>query len=405
MAINRYRLKNRADNGDKRAKLILNLLERPDRLIGLILLGNNFINILASAIVTVIATRLYGDGAIPIAAGILTLFLLIFSEVLPKTLAATKPEFLAYPASPALKVLSFFFMPLVALINLITNSILKMLGLYNSRNEDGEALSSSELRTLVLESKSMMPRQHHHMLMSILDLEALSVEDIMIPRTDIGGIDLEDEWDEVLNDIRKTPYSRLVVFNGDLNETVGILRMRSLAGHAYVAEELNHDSLLSLLEEPYYIPEGTALQTQLVNFQQNRHRFGLVVDEYGDIVGAVTMEAILEEIVGKFTSDPIHTLRSRISKSNADNSYTVDAGMSIRVINRALNLDLPVEDARTLNGLVLQQFEDIPSDGDIATINDHQFEILRVDGRRVISLKIRPNHPATHEPALDEPHQ
>ncbi|MFN2310053.1 MAG: HlyC/CorC family transporter, partial [Gammaproteobacteria bacterium] len=292
MTLNRYRLRHLAKNRHRGAMRAQRLLERPDRLIGLILLGNNFVNILASAIATLIGMRLFGEVGIAIATGALTLVVLIFSEVAPKTLAALHPERIAFPASflyiPLLKLLY----PLVWVINKIANAFLGLLGV-SPEQSGGHALSSEELRTVVLEAGAMIPKRHQKMLLNLLDLEKATVEDIMIPRNEVVGVDLSDDIEEITEILTHTQYTRLPVFEDSIDHVVGILHLRSIVP-LLKRGDLTHDALRSVLREPYFIPEGTSLNRQLLNFQRESRRTGLVVDEYGDIQGLVALEDILE---------------------------------------------------------------------------------------------------------------
>ena len=388
MAINRYRLRHRAKAGHAGAMRVSELLRRPDRLIGLILLGNNFVNILASSLATVIAIRLLGDAGIALAAVSLTIVLLIFSEVTPKTLAALHPERFAYPASWVLAPLLKLFYPLVWLVNTVANAILKPLGV-NSAESTQQSLSPAELRTVVIESSGMIPRRHRDMLLSILDLEAATVEDIMIPRSDVEGIDLNDDWDEILEKIKRSQYSRLPVYRDSVDQVIGILHLRTLVGGSQDDTELDREQLQQLLEEPYFIPEGTPLQTQLLNFQRHQLRIGLVVDEYGDLQGLATLEDILEEIVGEFTTDPMALARKHITPQD-DGSYLVDGSTPIRLINRSLHWQLPTDGPKTINGLIMEYLETIPEPGTGLLLAGHPVEIVKTTGNRVKTALIKP---------------
>ena len=386
MTLNRYRLKHLADEGHKAASLAQRLLERPDRLIGLILLGNNFVNILASSLATVLALRLGGEGAIPLAAGILTLVILIFSEVAPKTLAALHPEKLAFPAAwiytPLLKV-SY---PLVALVNFFANSLLRLLRVY-PEDSGRDTLSKEELRTILNEAGALIPRKHQKMLLGILDLEKATVEDIMIPRQEIDGIDLDEPWDELVQDLLEMPYTQALVYRGSIDNVVGFIHARHLM-QALMAGELTPEKLESLIQEPYYIPEGTPLNTQLLNFQKAKRRVGLVVDEYGDVLGLVTMSDLLEQIVGEFTSDP--TDRISDVTPQEDGSYLVSGSANVRELVKTFGWELPTDGPRTFNGLILEQLESIPEPGTSLLINGYPVEILQTQGNAVKTARIHP---------------
>jgi len=356
MSLNRYRLKHLTKSGHRGAKRAYNLLERPDQLIGVILIGNNFVNILASAIATVIATRLWGDAGIAIATALLTLVILIFAEVTPKTLAAIYPEKIAFPASLVLLPLLKLIYPIVWIVNLISNNLLKLLG-HKELVSNTDHLSREELRTLVHESGTRIPVRHRRMLLSILDLGQVTVEDIMIPRSEISGIDIEDDIDQILAQLKSSQHTRLPVFRGDINNIIGMLHMRNIAKFL-THEKVNKAAIMQCCREPYFIPEGTTLNTQLLNFQKVKRRIGIVVDEYGDVVGLATLEDILEEIVGEFTTD-IATTSPDITRLD-DGTFMINGSATIRTINRILDWNLPTDGPKTLNGLILEALEAIP---------------------------------------------
>lgn len=386
MTLNRYRLRHLADKGHPGARLAQRLLEKPDKLIGLILLGNNFVNILASSLATVLALKLGGEGAIAIAAGLLTLVILIFSEVAPKTLAALHPEKLAFPAAwvytPLLKVMY----PLVWLVNLIANGVLRLLKVYPVNNA-GDALSKDELRTVVAEAGALVPRQHHKMMLNILDLERATVEDIMIPRHEIDGIDLREDWEDLLQDLQQMPYTQALVFRGNMDHVVGFVHARRLM-RVLMSGKLTHESLKEVITPPYYIPEGTPLNTQLVNFQKTHQRVGLVVDEYGDVLGLVTLSDLLEEIVGQFTSDPTDSISD--VQPQEDGSFLVDGGANVRELVRTFGWDLPTAGPRTFNGLIIEQLEDMPQTGTSVLIAGYPVEIMQIQENAVKTARIAP---------------
>jgi Mg2+/Co2+ transporter CorB len=389
MTLNRYRLLHLAEEGHATARLAERLLKRPDRLIGLILLGNNFVNILASSLATVIALRLGGEGAIAVATFLLTLVVLVFAEVAPKTLAALHPERLAFPATWIYTPLLHRWSPLrliVWVVNAIANGLLKALKLYPVGVE-GEALSQEELRTVVAEAGAMIPQKHRKMLLNILDLEKATVEDIMIPRNEIDGIDIGAPMDEILQDIKETPYTRILVFDGSIDNVLGFLHARRVM-HAALTEELDKERLRGLIREPYYIPEGTPLNRQLLQFQRQKRRLALVVDEYGDVQGLVTLGDLLEEIVGEFTTDPSDSIAD--VRAQEDGSYLVDGGASVRELVRTLHWELPTDGPKTLNGLILEQLESIPETGISLLINGYPVEILQTHGNAVKTARIRP---------------
>jgi Mg2+/Co2+ transporter CorB len=388
MSMNRYRLRHRAKAGHRGALRASKLLERPDRLIGLILLGNNFVNILASSLGTVIGIRLLGDEAgIAAAALVLTLALLIFGEVAPKTLAALHPERVAYPAALVLTLLLKLLYPIVWAVNGLVNLLLKPLGV-TSVDPSLQSLSAEELRTVVLEAAVMIPKRHQKMLLSILDLEEITVDDIMVPRNEIEGIDWEDDWKDIIAQLTRSQYTRLLVYRGDINHVLGFLHLRRVANLLTSKSELRREDLQDLIREPYFIPQGTPLNTQLLNFQQQHRRYGLVVDEYGEFMGLVTLEDILEEIVGEFTTDPLALTRKVIQQQ--DGGYLVDGSISIRTLNRTLNWQLPLTGPKTLNGLIMEYLETIPEPGTQLLLEDHPVEIVKTSGNRVRTVLIRP---------------
>ncbi|MBB1485299.1 HlyC/CorC family transporter [Oceanospirillum sediminis] len=392
MSINRYRLSHKAKNKDKSALRVSRLLERPDRLIGVILIGNNFVNILASSIATIIAIRLYGDAGIAIATALLTLVILIFAEVTPKTLAAMHPERVAYPASLLLTPLLKIMYPLVFMVNVITNGLLRLMGI-NQNDSSNDQLTPEELRTVVLESGSMIPRRHKTMLLSILDLESMTVNDIMIPRHEIQGIDLDDSMDSIMQQLQSCRHTRLILYKGDINNVLGILHMRHASRFMARTEPAKED-LLAEAREPYFIPETTPLQTQLLHFQKLQRRIAIVVDEYGDVMGIVTLEDILEEIVGDFTS-PMSGHNDEIqpeppsaeAETDEPQNFIVDGTASIRDINKSLDWALPVDGPKTLNGLIMEQLESIPEAHVCLRIDDYYLETTEIQGNLVQKVR------------------
>jgi Mg2+/Co2+ transporter CorB len=385
MALNRYRLKNLAENGHRSAKLASRLLERPDRLLGVILLGNNLVNLSAASISTIAALRLYGEPAIALFTFILTLVVLIFAEVAPKTLAMRHPESIAYPASYILIVLLWLLYPLVWVINLIANQVLR---LFNSNQEyNQDALNKDELRTVVSEAESLIPKSHHDMLMSILDLERITVEDIMVPRNAIECIDLDDEWDEILEQLATSHHTRLPVFQGNIDNVVGVLHLRR-AIHAIQMDNLDREKLMKILRPAYFVPVDTPVMQQLLIMQNEHHRLGLAVDEYGDLQGMVTMDEILEEIVGEFTTQAIGEAPDVHKQS--DGSFMVYGMASIRDVNRNMGWELPVDGPKTLNGLILERLEDIPQPGTTMLIDNYPVEVVQTKGAAVRMARIYP---------------
>ncbi|MCG6965552.1 MAG: HlyC/CorC family transporter [Chromatiaceae bacterium] len=387
MTLNRYRLRHLAAAGHPGAKLAERLLSKPDRLIGLILLGNNFVNIMASSLATVIAIELGGEGAIPLAAGLLTLVVLIFSEVAPKTLAALHPERVAFPASwvytPLLRVL----FPLVWLVNLMANAVLRMLGV-SPEDTEGNALSREELRTVVNEAGAMIPKRHQKMLLNILDLEKVNVDDIMVPRSEIDGIDLDNSFDDIVEQMEQTPYTRMLVYRGNIDHVVGFVHSRR-AMQALLDGELTRESFEALIREPYFIPKGTPLNRQLLNFQRNRRRTALVVDEYGDVQGLVTMADLLEEIVGEFATDPADGIADVLPQD--DGSFLVDGSANLRDLVRTMHWELPTDGPKTLNGLIVEHLESLPETGTSLLVAGYPVEVVQTQDNAVKTARIRPH--------------
>ncbi|CZF78580.1 HlyC/CorC family transporter [Grimontia marina] len=387
MALNRYRLRHLSKQGHKGAKRVEKLLERPDRLIGLILIGNNLVNILASAIATILGMRLFGDLGVAIATGGLTLVILVFAEVTPKTLAALYPERVSYTSSLLLNVLMKALYPLVWVVNGITNGFLRLMGL-TTTHDGKDHLSSEELRTVVNEAGGLIPRRHQNMLLSILELEEITVDDIMVPRNEITGINVNDDWKAIMRQLTHAPHGRMVLYRDNIDEVVGMLRVRE-AYRMMVENEFNKENLLRAADEVYYIPEGTPLNVQMLKFQRNKQRIGMIVDEYGDIIGLVTLEDILEEIVGEFTTSLSPSLAEEIT-ALPDGSFMIDGTANIRDLNKSLNWDLPTDGPRTLNGLILEHLEDIPSSQLSIEVEGHQMEIVEVAENMIKQVKILP---------------
>mgnify|MGYP001816661505 FL=1 len=383
MSLNRYRLKHLQNNKHRGAIRAGKLLDRPDRLIGLILIGNNLVNIFASAIATVIAIRLWGDAGIFIATFALTLVILIFAEITPKTLAALYPERIAFPATlvllPLLKILS----PIVAMVNWVTNGLLRMLGADPGKQAD-EHVSSDELRTIVTDAGQLIPARHRGMLLNILDLEQVSVNDIMVPRNEVYGIDLDGGDDELLRVIQTSAHTRLPVWREDINNIVGMLHMRNIS-RVIDAGGLDRTALEREMEKPYFVPESTPLHTQLLNFQQKKNRLGVVVDEYGEVMGLVALEDILEEIVGEFTSNLADS--GDMIFPQRDGSFIISGAASIREVNKSLDWALPTDGPRTLSGLVLEYLEGFPDANAGLSIGDYRLEILELEGNVVQAVR------------------
>lgn len=389
MALNRYRLRHQAKSGNRGAKRAVDLLSRPDKLIGAILIGNNLVNILATAITTVLFTRLYGEAGVGYATIALTLVILIFAEVTPKTIAALHPEKIAFPASLILRPLMWLMAPFVWFVGSISNGLARLVGVEAGKESEAEHLAPEELRTVVFESGALLPTKHKGMLLNVLDLDQATVEDIMIPRNEVIGIDLDSSAEKILKQLSESSYTRLPVYRGDINHVVGILHLRRAAQILRDGPDtLTAETLKLHLDEPYFVPEATPLPTLLMNFQQKKHRMGLVVDEYGEVMGIVTLEDLLEEIVGDFTASPIPSEDEEIVEQE-DDWYLVDGGTSIRDINRTLHWDLPTDGPKTFNGLIMEHLESIPEGNISLYIQNYLIEIVEVSDKMITSARIR----------------
>ena len=390
MSLNRYKLRHKARAGHRGAQLADKLLRRPDRLIGLILLGNNAVNISASALVGVVSIQLGGELGFAIGTAALTFVILIFAETAPKTLAAQHPERVAFPAAyiyvPLLKILY----PLVWLTNTMANGVLFVFGLRNI-DSGGDSLSREELRTLVYEAGARISQKYRNMLINILDLEKVTVDDVMVPHNEVVGIDLDDDFEDIAKLIQKCEHTRLPVYRDNIDNVIGLLHLRRLANRANMPG-FSKDDIEQLLVEPYFVPEGTPLSTQLVQFQKGRQRFALIVDEYGDIQGIVTLEDILEEIVGEFTTDPAADDEEIIRES--EKTFLVNGTANIREMNRVMNWSLPTDGAKTLNGLILEYLETIPESGTGLEVEGYPIEIIETRENRVQLARIYLNDTA-----------
>lgn len=387
MSLNRYRMRHLAKQGHGGAKRATKLLNRTDRLIGVILIGNNFVNIAAASIATIIAQRIWVDNpelGVSIATVLLTLVILIFSEVTPKTIAANHPEKIAFPASYLLQPLLILLMPFVYVVNGIANILIRITGLKLDQDSK-DLLSTEEFRTLVHEAGALIPRRRQQMLLSILDLETVRVNDIMVPRNEIIGIDLDEDIRDIETIMRTSQHTRLPVWKGNINNIIGILHMRN-AAKILAQTEFNKAELLQVTREPYFIPETAQLHNQLFNFQTEQRRIAIVVDEYGNVQGIATLEDILEEIVGDFTSDASNT--SQDITPQDDDSFIIDGTITIRELNKALDFDLPTSGPKTFSGLIIESLESIPENNVCLKIDNYRIEILKVRANTIKSAKI-----------------
>lgn len=368
----------------KQAVRVNEMLMRPDRLLSVVLIGNTLANIVASMATTLVGQHLYGETGVAIATVLLTIVILVFSEMTPKTLAALYPQQVAFICSLPLKMIQILFLPLVYLISGLGNGILRLFGVSIDKVHR-EALTGEELRSVVHEAGGLLPVEHKSMLISLLDLEQACVEDIMVPKSDIVGIDLDEPWTKVLDQLETMQHTRLPLYRGSVDNLIGMIHLRSVL-HLQMEESLDMDSLLKIAEPPYFIPEATTLNVQILNFQKMKRRSGFVVNEYGDLQGLVTMEDILEEIVGEFTTD-IAALNKDITPQ-ADGSVIVDGGMTVRNLNRALHWHLPLLGPRTLSGMIIEHLGYIPPAECCLIVDNYQIEILKVSENLIRSVRI-----------------
>ena len=371
MAINRYRLKHLIKNRNIPAKRVGKLLERTDRLLSLILIGNNFTHTLATAIATVIAIRVWDDSAVLAVTVFMTIVMIIFAEVMPKTIAALKPESIAFPASYILKPLSKLLSPLVTLVSLVSNKITKLIGI-NLEDSIDEELKPEEMKTLL--QNSGIPLSQQKMLMGILDMDYLSVNDVMVPRNEIVGIDLDNPIEEILKELQESDFTYIPFFKDSLDNIQGFLTVNKKADFLG-RQEISHQTLISELEEPLFIPENTQLYKQLINFQSLDTRVGLIVDEYGDIEGLITFRDILEIIVGEITSGSKEKMDIM---PQADGSYMIEGNVIVREINNRLNWELPTDGPKTLSGLILEKVQSIPETNVGVSVDDYRFETILI---------------------------
>lgn len=384
MTLDRYRLRHLAKIKHRGAMYAQALLQRTDRLLGMLILGNNFANNLATAVATIIGLQLAGEVGVSIAVALLTVFGTILTDVAPKTFGALYSERIAFPAAYVLRPLLKLTYPLVWMVSALSNGVLRLMGA-SLEGDKKNHLSHEELRTVINEAGALIPRRHQKMLLSILDLEKVTVNDIMVPRSDMEGIDLNDPWTGIVARISASRHTRLPVYRDGLDNIAGVLHLRD-ALPFLASGEFDKDKLLQILQEAYFVPEGTPLNTQLLNFQAQKQRFGLVVNEYGDIQGLVTLEDILEEIVGEFTTDLSAMMRD--VRPQRDGSFLVDGGANIRHLNRVMHWDLPTGGPKTLNGLVTEYLEAIPEPGVSFRIGGYLLEIIQTSGNTVKTLKI-----------------
>ena len=388
MTLNRYRLKHLAKQGNRSAVRVEKLLRHPDRLLGLVLIGNNLINIVASALATIIGMRLYGNMGVAIATGILTFVILLFAEVVPKTIAALYPERIAFPSSFILTPLQKIMLPVVWAFNTISTLFMRCCGIKVSATRN-DAVNKEELRTIVHESKNKLSRRNQDMLISILDLDKVTVGDIMLPRNEIVGIDINDDWKSIVRQLTHSPHGRIVLYRDSLDDSIGILRVREAYRLMVEKREFNKQNLIKAADSIYFIPNSTPLNVQLINFQHKKEKLGIIVDEYGEIQGLITVEDILEEIVGDFTTSMSPSLAEEVMPQS-DGSVLVDGSANIRDLNKAFDWNLPVEGPRTVNGMVLEVIGDIPQLEEQIVVGHYMIEVLAMNENTIKQVRITP---------------
>jgi Mg2+/Co2+ transporter CorB len=388
MALNRYRLKHLARTGNRGAKLAAQLLAQTDKLLGVVLLGNNLVNTAAASLATVIAFRLLGESelGLAIATGVAAFFILVFSEITPKVIGASYPERIAFPAAYVLAPMLRVFYPLVWFINLFVKALLTLLRLKPQTAGQATMLSLEELRTLVLEGGHFLPPKHQKILLNLFDLQSITVDDLMTPRSQIEALDIDAPPEELKRQISTSNHTRMPVYRGSLDNIIGVLHLRKVLNLG--ADDIRSETLMQILRPPYYIPAGTPLLAQLQNFQEEEERLGLVVDEYGELMGLITLEDILEEIIGEFTThSPLHG--GGITRQN-DGSVLAEGATPLRELNRKLGTQFVLDGPKTLNGLILEHLEDIPEPGTTVKIAGVPIEIVQTQDRAVRSARIFP---------------
>lgn len=382
MRLGRYRLRHLARHGHRGARLAEQLLQRPDRVLGIILLGNNFLNILSSVVTTMLALHLGGDRTVAIATGVLTFVMLVVAEIAPKTLAALKPEPIAFGASFILVILLKLLYPVVWALNLCANGLLYLFGM-RLANVEETGLTREEMRTLVMESGTHQARRQQ-MLLGVLELEEVTVEDVMVPRSRIEGLDLDADDTSLRNQLAASRHTHLPLYRSSIENTVGVIYMRELAIDL-IGGGLSAERLQKLAHEPYFVPEGTTLARQLVNFRQKNQHWALVVDEYGDILGLLTLEDVLQEIAGELSQ--VQKAEQDLIVREPGGSLLIPGYLSVKRVNKHLGWKLPTKGPRTINGLVLEQLETLPESGAQLTIGGHRAEIVETSNSGVVVVR------------------
>ena len=373
MSLNRYRLKHLVKENDKGAIRADKLLKRPDRLLGVILIGNNFVNILAASLTTVLCLNLFGDSGVVIGSIVLTLIILVFAEITPKTFAALNSEKVALPASLILKYLQKILRPLVLFVNFFSNFFMRLLGTKETTiNED---LSPEELKSVLENSGDLIPKKYQDMLISVLELDKVSVDEVMTQRSEVIGIDINQPIENILSNLQNNQKDFLPVYNESLDDLRGVIDLYGITSFLS-NEDKSIESLIESLDEAYFIPENTPLSTQLFNFQKNKKTVAVIIDEYGSVKGLVTIKDVLEEIVGELATD-IDRETVEIMEQK-DGSYLIDASIPLRELNKKLNWQLPINGAKTLNGLIIDQVETIPENNIKIEIENYSIETVLI---------------------------
>jgi len=373
MSLNRYRLKHLVKENDKGAIRADKLLKRPDRLLGVILIGNNFVNILAASLTTVLCLNLFGDSGVVIGSIVLTLIILVFAEITPKTFAALNSEKVALPASLILKYLQKILRPLVLFVNFFSNFFMRLLGTKETTiNED---LSPEELKSVLENSGDLIPKKYQDMLISVLELDKVSVDEVMTQRSEVIGIDINQPIENILSNLQNNQKDFLPVYNESLDDLRGVIDLYGITSFLS-NEDKSIESLIESLDEAYFIPENTPLSTQLFNFQKNKKTVAVIIDEYGSVKGLVTIKDVLEEIVGELATD-IDRETVEIMEQK-DGSYLIDASIPLRELNKKLNWQLPINGAKTLNGLIIDQVETIPENNIKIEIDNYAIETVLI---------------------------
>lgn len=388
LSVNRYRIRHRAELGQRSAKTLERLLQRPDDWLGVNLVILAAASVFASQAATVIAVRTRFAFALSVTGVVLSIAMIVFGELVPKIFAATRSESVALSSALIYRTLVVIARPVLWLTSRTAYGVLRLFGVVRG-SRDSTALGAEELRAVVAEASPMIPARHRQMLLSILDLGEITVNDIMVPRQEIAGIDIAESWEDILETLRQTPHTRLPVYDGELDNLIGILHMKRVA-HELARDTLTRDRLIEIAgsREPYFVPEATTLAVQLAHFQRNRRRHAFVVNEYGDIEGLVTLEDILEEIVGEFTTDPATVIHKDVH-AERPGVFIVNASATIRALNRALQWHLPTDGPKTVNGLLLEQLETIPEPGTTVRVGDYLFEVLQIADNAVRTVRVR----------------